>query len=186
MPLTSSSPLTERQRHGTQPPPGRNDRAAGNVTTFFFFFFFFFRFMGDCLELPTNKERMLFFNSGSKSRLGFRETQALSRMLASGSEAHFAAKGLGLCSRRAPLQAGSSVQRISACSWRAHSGSHRLRGPCSWRGREHSKSVRPQRTRRTRGIQGGKCPTRQVFRACSTSGGGSGLVQIVSSVKISR
>ena len=61
---------------------------------------------------------MLFFYSGSKSRLCFRETQALSRMFASGSESYFAAKGLGLCSRRAPLQAGSSVQRISACSWR--------------------------------------------------------------------
>ena len=58
------------------------------------------------------------FYSGSKSRIGFRETQALSRMFASGSEAHFAAKDLVLCSRRAPLQAGSSVQRISACSWR--------------------------------------------------------------------
>ena len=70
--------------------------------------------------------------------------------------------------------------------WRALSGSHRLRGPSSWRGREHSKSVRHQPIRRTRGIQGCKCPTRQIFRACSTSGGGSGLVQIVSSVKSSR
>ena len=77
----------------------------------------FFRSVGDCLELlPTRNE--YFFYSGSKSRLGFRETQALSRMFACESEAHFAAKDLGLCSRRAPLEAGSSVQRISARSWR--------------------------------------------------------------------
>ena len=32
-PLTSSSPLTERQRHWTRPSPGRNDRGAESVTT---------------------------------------------------------------------------------------------------------------------------------------------------------
>ena len=38
-PLTSSSPLTERQRYWTRSSPGRNDRAAGNVSTFLFSFY---------------------------------------------------------------------------------------------------------------------------------------------------
>ena len=113
-PLTSSSPLTEGQRYWTRSSPGGNDRGAESVTTLRFVLW------ATVLSSCQRGTNILFSTAAPKVVLdyGIWKTQALSKMFASGSEAHFAAKGLVLGSRRAPLQTGGSVQRISACSQR--------------------------------------------------------------------
>ena len=149
---------------------------------------FFFRSVGDCLELLPTRNECCFSTAAPKVALDFGKPKRYPGCLSVGPSRTLRQKAWACAAGEhlSKLEAACKESLLAAGDdWRALSGSHRMREPSSWRGREYSKSVRPQPIRRTRGIQGGKCPTRQIFRACSTSGGGSGLVQIVSSVKSS-
>ena len=182
-PLRTSSPLTDRHRYWTRSSPERNDRGAESVATLRFVLWA--TVLSSC-QPGTN---ICFLQRVPESPWECGNTGVIQNVCQWVRDA--------LCGKRP----GPRQQESTSQSWRQRAqnfclqlettgarspGSRRMGGPSSWRGRGHSKSVRPPSTRRTRGIQGGKCPSRQIFRACSTSGGGSGLVQIVTSANSSR